>query len=547
MVTITQLESTIAGAFNGFDGKSQYLGAYDSEIYFLSYGKYLTRWNLETGKVSYAALDTVPGQTTTNFPFTVCAKPQKVKGGYIEFWATYIKLSETSGSRNLYQKRFKIDPVNMTLVSTGTEYSFGNANLISDGYMSLLLYDNILITGDHENGYLQVVDLQSRTVNKIGAFGAEVLCPMFPLIDRTTKKPYILFGEHYWIVGGYSRLQLVDISAWTSTQITSYDAGSGQFEFNKSYLDLTEKTHMLATGGTHGAALGGSYGSKWHSFYLNNGTLSTAWAPFVAGATYNSANCSNRFPYVLGKKTGESKLMLITYAAPYGNVGATQYGVSYCEVDTGLANPTNKTESIWTLPTGGQCWHAQTRGENLPWVFLSEHDWNYYLPLGVWNGTAAKLAKIEGVPDVDWFDPYNVVFVPQGGCETIPSSIEDSQFKTVLDTFRRGFKGNPSFEVTRSKLKLGGRDTTTGWYDKYYRASKINMLIIQKEAQTLALQLGHWVSLDALGLTATQVEVYDLVKDEFGRTWEIKTVKPIVVGNTIKYFACDLKELPLHA
>jgi hypothetical protein len=124
--------------------------------------------------------------------------------------------------------------------------------------------------------------------------------------------------------------------------------------------------------------------------------------------------------------------------------------------------------------------------------------------------------------------------------------IEGSDFTALMNTFRSNFKGNPSFDVTRSALSLGNRDGTTGWCAKTYTTSTIKMIVIQKESQSLALQMGYWVSLDALGLTIDPIEVYDLVKDGFGRTWEAKTVKPIIIGDTIRFFVCDLKELPLY-
>jgi len=125
-------------------------------------------------------------------------------------------------------------------------------------------------------------------------------------------------------------------------------------------------------------------------------------------------------------------------------------------------------------------------------------------------------------------------------------TLEGTDFTTLMDTFKRGFRGNPDFDVTRSALSFGERDSTTGWYAKNYADSTIKMVIIQKEYQNMALRLGYWVNLDALGLTIAPIDVYDLITDKFERTWEIKTVKPIMVGDTVKYFVCDLKELPLH-
>jgi hypothetical protein len=104
-----------------------------------------------------------------------------------------------------------------------------------------------------------------------------------------------------------------------------------------------------------------------------------------------------------------------------------------------------------------------------------------------------------------------------------------------------------SFDVTRSALVLGGtRDAVTGWYPKSYVTSTIHMVIEQRETQNMALQLGYWVRLDAVGFTVDGADVYDLVTDSFGRTWIVETVKPIIVGDTVQFFVCDLKELPLY-
>lgn len=121
---------------------------------------------------------------------------------------------------------------------------------------------------------------------------------------------------------------------------------------------------------------------------------------------------------------------------------------------------------------------------------------------------------------------------------------DNSELQAVMNVFRRAVRGNPNFEVTWSALFLGNRDAVTGWYQKSYEETAIDMVIVQKEYQGVALSLGYYVSLDALGFTIEPVEACDLITDAFSRTWEVKAAKPIVVGNIVKYFVCDLKELP---
>jgi len=144
--------------------------------------------------------------------------------------------------------------------------------------------------------------------------------------------------------------------------------------------------------------------------------------------------------------------------------------------------------------------------------------------------------------------PYNVKFdfLTLRGFTFASYPVEGSDFTVLMDVFKRGFKGTPNFEVTHSTLLLGDRDTTTGWYIKNYSESTIQMIIIQKESQSMALKMGYYVNLDALGLTIIPVKVYDLITDSFNRTWEVESVKPITVGDMVKYFKCDLKEMPLY-
>ena len=124
--------------------------------------------------------------------------------------------------------------------------------------------------------------------------------------------------------------------------------------------------------------------------------------------------------------------------------------------------------------------------------------------------------------------------------------ISDRAFNTLMDTCRRAFHV-ASFDVTSSALTLGAtRDSVTGWYPKGYTDTASHMVIIQKESQKLALDLGYWVSLDAVGFTVDGAEVYDLVTDSFGRTWIVEAVKPIIVGDTVQFFVCDLKELSVY-
>jgi len=122
---------------------------------------------------------------------------------------------------------------------------------------------------------------------------------------------------------------------------------------------------------------------------------------------------------------------------------------------------------------------------------------------------------------------------------------DDSQFKSLVSRFH-GTRGRPSLSVTRHALYLEGPDAVTDWYIKAYRESMIDAVIVPKTSQNLALNAGYFVSLDALGFTQTLCRTGDLLVDGAGRRWEIKTVVPATIGDTLYFYQCDLKELPLN-
>jgi len=122
---------------------------------------------------------------------------------------------------------------------------------------------------------------------------------------------------------------------------------------------------------------------------------------------------------------------------------------------------------------------------------------------------------------------------------------DNSLFKNLAAAFRKS-RGAPSLSVTRHALYLEGPDAVTDWFLKAYRESMIDAVIVPKTSQGLALQAGYFVSLDALGFTQTVVRTGDLWTDGAGRRWEVKTVVPATIGDTLYFYQCDLKELPLN-
>lgn len=122
-------------------------------------------------------------------------------------------------------------------------------------------------------------------------------------------------------------------------------------------------------------------------------------------------------------------------------------------------------------------------------------------------------------------------------------------FTDEWDRLLQAFKsaaGNVSFDVTRRKLVLGSQDSTTGWYDKSYTESTIEMPIEDRGTRVLLLPVGTYVRLDALGFTADVVEVGDEIKTDDGRYYEVKAVKKVYRGDSFVRRDCDLTLLRLH-
>lgn len=122
------------------------------------------------------------------------------------------------------------------------------------------------------------------------------------------------------------------------------------------------------------------------------------------------------------------------------------------------------------------------------------------------------------------------------------SKTETSDFERILKRFKQT-KGVPSFDVTLKTLMLGDRDSVTGWYAKEYEDSTIEMFVVPKGSFQSFFGIGFHATLDALGFTKEAVNIYDRIVDAANRYWEIKDVVPIVIGDTLKCWKCDLKEI----
>jgi hypothetical protein len=104
-----------------------------------------------------------------------------------------------------------------------------------------------------------------------------------------------------------------------------------------------------------------------------------------------------------------------------------------------------------------------------------------------------------------------------------------------------------NFDVTRRKLQLGTRDPTTGWYDKNYAESTIDMVFQKGNATVMNLPGGAYVRVDKIGMTLNPVEQSDEIKTQANRYYEVKAVEPVYApADNFLYRDCGLVYLPMH-
>lgn len=118
-------------------------------------------------------------------------------------------------------------------------------------------------------------------------------------------------------------------------------------------------------------------------------------------------------------------------------------------------------------------------------------------------------------------------------------AVDATIFDAVADVLKTTF-GVTTWNVTRSKLVLGDQDATTGWYEKLYYDSTIEMVIATKSTATIAHAVGAYVKLDAVGFANSYVKNGDVITDSYGNYWLVRTVQPMYAGDKLKFYQCDL-------
>jgi len=119
--------------------------------------------------------------------------------------------------------------------------------------------------------------------------------------------------------------------------------------------------------------------------------------------------------------------------------------------------------------------------------------------------------------------------------------------RTILNTVVfTGISGVSSIDVTLWSLSLGDRDTVTGWREKSFSESTIEMIVLSRSVTAMHLVPGMYARLDAVGRTRDTLEIGDEIETAANVYYEVKTIRNNYVGDLLWFRDCDLAELPLH-
>jgi len=117
----------------------------------------------------------------------------------------------------------------------------------------------------------------------------------------------------------------------------------------------------------------------------------------------------------------------------------------------------------------------------------------------------------------------------------------------VFDNMVKSFEKEGSCNVTRRKLSLGARDSTTGWRAKSYNEDTVKAIHIPRSSAQSALKAGTYVRTDALEIVCAGFSEGDELKTPDNKYWEVKAVREFrITPNNFSHRELDLTFLPLH-
>ncbi|MEM3753518.1 MAG: hypothetical protein QW778_02880 [Candidatus Micrarchaeaceae archaeon] len=417
MVTVTPITITTSSDLLGGNSKAMPIAVGENQIILYTESNYLVKIDISKKTVAYSAS---LKNAFTNTYIGPIYNPNIDKNGYIRAILFYMKTTESSGSRYLYAREITIDPSTLN-VQLGTERQYSN-NVINNTipvWTSFLKLSENLLLAAHDNIEKNVViDLYKKRIFLTPSLGNSGYfnTPLAFLVDQTTNNTAIFLGQHYWMTGSYGTVVLVNPRDFTQiASINSFDPGSGMFGWKKYYIDSQGAVRLIAYGASSG--YNSSFAlSRWHAFYLDNGSLN---AEFIVspGSSYLTSDPANRHPHILGVRTSDNRIMLATYGHPWTN--CSTWGVGVVDTDDKLQNPANLVEAKVPVSTSEQAGYIG----NPSIAFLDENTYDILIYGGVitYNGQPTLfLFDIGQLPDMH-YDPFNIVPVPKSGL--IPTTL----------------------------------------------------------------------------------------------------------------------------
>ena len=117
----------------------------------------------------------------------------------------------------------------------------------------------------------------------------------------------------------------------------------------------------------------------------------------------------------------------------------------------------------------------------------------------------------------------------------------------IFDDAVKVFEGFGSCDVTRRRLTLGARNSTTGWQAKSWTEDTVKAIFTPQGSAPTKLSVGTYVRMDALLQTCAGFKEGDEVKLPNGKYYEVKAVREhYLTPDNFCDRELDLEYLSLH-
>jgi len=356
-------------------------------------------------------------------PITV----QRKRNGNLLLECLITHNDESIGSKNLYFRRFTIDTTDLT-VSADSEITLtGSADLGNPSDYQIPRKDGptVLISEYTDSlpspeSRILIVDLNDKTYTKRTIETSYNKTPYLQtmLRDKTTDYLYYAVPLHYWIVGSYNVICLVDPKTMSAVATnTSIDTGNGSAGVPSFYRDTNGVVRYLYYG-TSGAL---SYPTKVNSLYVDNGDFVCEFTRTL-DSSYQSASSGCVEPWCLGTTT-DGKLLWLFHARSWAKntqpSSSFTAGFTLTKTANDMSTPSIEESQTYSITTSDY-----VAGHNNFGPLLLEDDWCYRLiGLSVNDGSEKQyVGKIDVTTvTIDDENPYNNFIVPTSGL--IPTTL----------------------------------------------------------------------------------------------------------------------------